>query len=141
MSHLDFGTICPIFNEGVEKELPIQIKTSGCISIDQAAIKFGREVVVIEAYARYTGSVSSDTGSSSVSCTIGIFKGTLSTTIGSIAITSANAGSCTDECVAFSVDGSVTSTAFTSTDVLCIAMTSKTVNAYKCNVYIRYREK
>ncbi len=139
MGHQDFGGICPIFNEVNEKEISFKIRTSGTISIDQTAFKFGREVTVIEAFAHLiTGSLAT----TSNSATIGIYKATLSTRIGSIVLASASTGVSTEDCYPATVAGSVTSTSFTSTDILCIAMDAKATDTYPpCNVIIRYRDK
>lgn len=121
-----------------EREISFPIRTTNSISVGQTDITFGRPVVVQEAFAVYTtGSLSSG-----ASCSIGIFKGTLSTRIGSINISqSAFAVGSTLDCIPSTIQASMTSTSFTSTDILCIAMDAINLgNEQRPTVYIRYRE-
>ena len=138
MARKDYSEICPIFAEGNEKELVIPIRTSGSISVDQAAYTFGREVTIMEAHAHLiTGSLAT----TSSSCTIGLYKGTLSTIFGSIICSSGSTGNHTADIIPIMLTGSVTSTSFTSTDILCIAIDSVATDTYPpCNIYIRYRD-
>lgn len=133
MAHQDFSNICPIFNEGVEKELMIDIPLdTASISLAFGQIPFGRECVVQEAYAWWEGQTGSTTISGS--CVIGLFKNTLSTEIASISLGTVS----TPTPVAASV---LTSTAFTSTDVVCAALTTKNTGGFRIHTLIRYRDK
>lgn len=140
MAHQDFSQICPIFKEGVEKEITIPIRATATVSTTFGNLPMGREVEFIECMAVYaTGSLSTTAG-----CVIGLFKNTLSTQFGSINITQSSFGvGATTDCIPNTVVGSCTSSvAFTSTDLLCIALTTKGAGAaYKIDVLCRYRDK
>jgi len=139
MAHQDYSEICPIFNEGVEKELTIPMKLTASISVCFGNIPMGREVEFIEAYAVFaTGSLST-----SASAIIGIFKGTLSTQFGSINCTQSSYIAATVDCQAQTITGEITtSVAFTSTDIICIALTEKATGAaYNIDCVLRYRDK
>ena len=146
MAHQDYSEICPIFNEGVEKELTISgIPLSATLSIPIVKIPVGREITVFEVLGHAYTSDTCYLGTTS--CTIGIYKvggatsGSLSNRIASIAFGSA------DRSVTCGIQtGSVTSTAFTSTDLIGIAMNTfadSGANVLKRDVslIIRYREK
>ena len=143
MAHQDYSEICPIFNEGTEKELLIKkIPTSSTISVCFGNIPFGREVVLIEAFAM-TGVRSTASLSTTATCNIGIFKNTLSVQLGSIHISQSTFAVSTVDLIPSTITGEVTSSvAFTSTDLLCLAMTEKStsVNTYYADVIIRYRD-
>jgi len=139
MAHQDFSEICPIFNEGVEKEMTIPIKTTASLSVAQGYIPMGREVEFLQAYAIFTtGSLST-----TAACIMGIYKNTLSTQLGSINCTQSAFIAATDDVMPQTIVGEITtSVPFTSTDVLCIAMTTKSTGVvYKPSVVLRYRDK
>jgi hypothetical protein len=149
MGHQDFSQICPIFKEGVEKELVIPLDLSASISTVPCFLwKPGREVTVFEAYAN----VYLSTGKSvSASFSIQFFKNTsLSLTVpfgsignGRIEMSNAtfgvasNLGYCQTE-------GSITSTNFTSTDYLIGAWIVEPPGGngvMNPHLIIRYRDK
>lgn len=114
MPHQDYSEICPIFNEGVEKELAVPIQLSCTTTTYPAFImSFGREVVVQEAFIQANNSTGLTTA---LSMTSRLYKN-LSTAIASISGATA-AFSDTLGTILFSA--SMTSTAFTSTDTISL---------------------
>lgn len=148
MAHQDFSQICPIFKEGVEKELVIPYNTSCSVcTFPVFGYQFGREVVVQEIFARFKTSTTAF-ACVSTSCTIDIFSDqSMSALIGSICLGSADM--CTSTAFPLSgyccQAGSLVSTAFGSTDML--TMTNRTLAeagegaGIKVQVIIRYRDK
>jgi len=139
MAHQDYSEICPIFAEGVEKELTIPIKLTATISVCFGYIPMGREVEFVNAYAVIaTGSLST-----TASAIVGIFQGTLSTQFGSINCTQSAYIAATADCQPQTITGEITtSVAFTSTDIICVALTEKSSGAaYQADVILRYRDK
>ena len=148
MAHQDYSEICPIFNEGVEKELVIPYNTSCSVcTFPVFGFRFGREVVVQEIFANFKTSTTAF-ACVSTSCTIDIFSDqSMSTLIGSLCLGSA------DMCVSTAVPltgycmqaGSLTSTAFSSTDMLTLCnrtlAESGELAGTRVNVIIRYRDK
>ena len=150
MAHQDYSEICPIFNEGVEKELVIPLNLSASISTVPCFIWApGREVTVMEAYAN----VYLSTGKSvSASFSIQFFKNSslsLTSPFGSIGngrIEMSNSPFPLPSALGYcQTSGSITSTNFTSTDYLIGAWITEPpgaggglINPY---LIIRYRDK
>lgn len=150
MAHQDFSQICPIFKEGVEKELVIPYNTSCSVcTFPVFGYKFGREVVVHEIFANMFTSTSAFS-CVSASCTIDIFKDqSMSVLIGSLCLGSADM--CTSNAVPLTgycmKAGSLTSTAFGSNDMLVLCnrtlaeVGQGSASNGKVTVIIRYRDK
>lgn len=142
MAHKDYGEICPIFNEGVEKEMIIPLH--GSITITdcmQFAVPWGREGTITEIYYN---SYQSAGCSTSVSCTIGLyFDESMSTQFGSVDNGTAAVMSCSAGMVPVAAS-LTTSLNFTSTDYLGIAfITAVSSMRYPTfqNMVVRYKDK
>lgn len=145
MAHKDYSGICQPFQEGVENELKIKnIRASACVSVCYGYIPAGREIIILDAYA-LAGHRTTACLSTTASCGIGIFKNTLSTQVGSILLTQSAFASSTADFLKTCVIGScTTSVAFTSTDVICVAVTESatgTDTIHRIDVVLRYRDK
>jgi hypothetical protein len=153
MAHQDYSQICPIFKEGVEKEIgpyPIQASSSLSTQSPTFRINFGREVTLQDILV---GSYLSTTCfSTSVSFSAQIFKmgnnvsGSCSNCIGSIAFGSALMSLTGDCChVSASLATGAATLSFTSTDWLGIAITGvaeiAAATAYTPKLLIRYKDK
>lgn len=148
MGYKNFSELCPIFNtdndSGLEHEMVIPYFMGSCTVTTQAmfAHAFGREVVVQEIIGHVYHSTTAFACVSN-SCSVAIFKTTLSTAIGSLAFGSVDC-SITGDC---RIDGSITSTAFTSTDLLILsnltfAQQGRVITAGgPPTIVVRYREK
>jgi hypothetical protein len=142
MAHQDYSQQCPIFKEGVEKEMIAAIKTSATTSTSGPVwgIPWGREVQIVEIFAMPYCSTGGLT--TSLSCSIGIYDQSLSNKIGSIAMATARGSSQTIAVVTASL---TTSLNFTSTDWITFAMdVASGINPVEVGhvpVVIRYRDK
>jgi hypothetical protein len=149
MAHQDYSQICPIFKEGVEKELVIPLNLSASITTVPCFVwNPGREVTVMEGYAN----VYLSTGKSvSASFSIQLFKNqslSLTSPFGSIdngRIEMSNAPFPLPSALGYcQTSGSITSTNFTSTDFLIGAFTVEPPGGngvMNPHLIIRYREK
>lgn len=112
MAHQDYSEICPIFNEGVEKEIYIPVQLSMTATTHPFATWVpGREIELVEAALVPN---LSDGLSTQCSCTIQIYKNA-STAVGSIPAATSR-WSTTLGTVWLS--GSIAASVFTSTDVI-----------------------
>ena len=149
MAHQDYSEICPIFNEGVEKEMVIPLNLSASISTVPCFIwSPGREVTVMEAFAN----VYLSTGKSvSASFSIQFFKNSslsLTSPFGSIGngrIEMSNSPFTLPSALGYcQTSGSITSTNFTSTDYLIGAWITEPPGGngvMNPHLVIRYRDK
>jgi hypothetical protein len=143
MAHQDYSEICPIFNEGVEREINFQnLPLSVSLDIGGVAVhKFNRPVIVEEIGAMVQ---MSSGASASLSCYINILKTSVSqyqsvsamTYIGSLSVPlvslSAKTGDTKTGAVWISCQnqaGEVTCT-FTSTDWLVLSLVSGKNDTY-----------
>lgn len=132
MAHQDYSEICPIFTEGVERELAIDVPLdTASVSLAFGQIPMGREADTVEAYGWWEGQSGSTTISGS--CVIGLFKNTLSTQFASISLGTVSTPT--------PVAASIVATTFTSTDVVCAAMTTKNTGGFRCHTILRYKDK
>jgi hypothetical protein len=143
MAHQDFSEICPIFAEGVEKEMTAMIGLSitASTSCPVWVMSWGREVEILEIVAQ--DYVSTALGSSSISCSVGIYADqSLSTIFGSIVLGSADIG--TKLFAEVSAD-LTTSLGFTSTDCIAFCIEHAAVfmpaGARLTPIVIRYKDK
>lgn len=134
-----FGTICPIFTEGVEHELIFNMRTSNTVTTyPQISWTPGREVTLQEAKAIVN---CSDGLTTSLSTTIHIFSNqSMSTKIGSIVITTL---ALSDNLGWVEVAGEILSTVLTSTDILTLSIGNTAglgSKVYATKVVLRYRD-
>ena len=152
MAHQDYSEICPIFNEGVEKEMgPFKLPISSSLSTQSPSFRFpfGREVEITEILV---GSYLSTTCfSTSVSFSAQFYKmanntsGSCSNCIGSIAFGSAVLShTCGYGVSASLVAAGAASLAFTSTDWLgvCITGVGEVLpsTSYTPQMIVRYKD-
>lgn len=134
MAHQDYSEICPIFNEGVEKELQIgPIAGSTSVGFDILWPPVGREIETVEAYCvPLTGSVSAE-------AIFNIMKFTAAG--GSTELASVSMSVTTTTTVKWQGSGGMSLTAFTSTDRLGVRIGAKSAGAEKYNIIVRYKDK
>ena len=153
MGYKNFSEICPIFNtdndSGVEKEMTIPWTMGSCTVSTWGMFnhRFGREVVVQEIFGH---TYQSTTCCVELSCsqTIGLYKSSTHDVSSAVIFGSLGFGSVemsmTGDCIQ---SASMTSTSFTSTDILMFCNLSfaqlgrLVTNERQPYIVIRYREK
>jgi hypothetical protein len=135
MAHQDFSQICPIFKEGVERELVFgPWKASASADLILAVLPpMGREIQTNEAYLMNL------TATCSSSLVVNVFK--LTAASASTEIASVSNSTTTSAGVHFRGTGVISVTSFTSTDMIMLKTNGVHTDAEPYQIVIRYKDK